>query len=332
MDISHYTPKSKEIIFHNLPISGDLYRYLTQEDVLVLLNRLPLAEYKHLKSVTFKTCAGADAYGLVFLKRIKGIVICDQSQRTSIRTNSAKRGRLDEFGALPHIKWPTVAIRRYLLYGTFLHELRHTQIISPAKKITRDKIPLEKLAEEYADHWRGELYKESFDHPDPVHNLPSDEEKKRLKEYWPSAMKYLQEGVRYYGREEYSPALSAYRQSVKFMEQYHGESTLVNRDVKKIQETIRSLEYRSSSISLSTTRNEQIYQQAITTLMETFGAKYIDKYQMFASHESTNLEIEGISFIIEIVPNAVVIYAGHRSSHDFSDQAIELIRRIREVV
>jgi len=273
-----YTKKSQEIIFHDCIFEADdLYRYLKKEDVLTLLNRLPLKEYEHLKSVTFKTCEGADAYGFVYHRRPTSIVICDQSARTSIRNATAKRGSLEEFGALNNRKWPTLALRRYLLYHTFLHELRHTQLLENGKKRTRDKMPLEKQADEYADHWRGELYQNYFKHPDPIHNLPSKTEKECLRKYWPTAMDFLQKGMRFKNRKDTRNALLNYEKAIKHIELYHGEFPIEYEDIKKLGSTVRRLRYRQFYINLGIASDDRIYKQVRELLIQSFDIKILEE-------------------------------------------------------
>jgi|GEM_PF-4884861 len=234
-----YSQKSQEIFFHYGRMGSDLYQYLHREDILVLLNRLPLKEYEHLRSVTFKTCKGGNAFGRVYSKRITGIIICDIASRISISHPKPTKDCLFEYGAIQSLKWPTIAVRRFMLYDVFLHELRHTQIIHPEKKETRYKIPKERLAHEYADYWRGELYQEKFDHPDPVHNLPSEEEKEKLQQYWPIAMKHLQEASKFYGKKEYCKALEAYQIKIEQMKLYHNGRTDSNYDEDKLEQQIK---------------------------------------------------------------------------------------------
>jgi hypothetical protein len=79
-------------------------------------------------------------------------------------------------GALRGRQWPKVAVRRYLLYNTFLHELGHLQIVDPSAKTDRRRFASESLAQEFANKWRRALWAEHFDNPDPIHNPPSREE------------------------------------------------------------------------------------------------------------------------------------------------------------
>jgi hypothetical protein len=90
---------------------------------------------------------------------------------------SRKRGHSPTtFGASRGRQWPRLAVRRYFLYNVFLHELGHLQIVDPSAQTVRRRFASESLAQEFANHWRRTLWAQHFDHPDPVHNPPGDEE------------------------------------------------------------------------------------------------------------------------------------------------------------
>jgi hypothetical protein len=63
-----------------------------------------------------------------------------------------------------------------LLYDTLLHEIGHLQIVNEAARSLRRRFADERLAQEFADEWRERLWAQVFDHPDPVHNPPSQDE------------------------------------------------------------------------------------------------------------------------------------------------------------
>jgi hypothetical protein len=92
----------------------------------------------------------------------------------------------EQFGAMPGRKWPTLAIRRFMLYNVFLHELGHLQLVNGEARSDRLKFAREKLAQEFAIEWRGRLWSEPFEHQDPVHNAPSIVELKALRQAAPT--------------------------------------------------------------------------------------------------------------------------------------------------
>ena len=69
-----------------------------------------------------------------------------------------------------------------MLYVVFLHELGHLQIIDKHAKTDRRRFAGETRAQDFADHWRRELWAQAFDHLDPVHGPPSSEETKALRD------------------------------------------------------------------------------------------------------------------------------------------------------
>jgi hypothetical protein len=63
-----------------------------------------------------------------------------------------------------------------MLYDVFLHELGHLQVVDSVATTERRKFAMETKAQEFAIGWCKRLWSEPFDHPDPVHNLPSEQE------------------------------------------------------------------------------------------------------------------------------------------------------------
>jgi hypothetical protein len=82
----------------------------------------------------------------------------------------------EQFGARRGRQWPALAIRRFMLYDVFLHELGHLQVVDRTATTMRRKYAMETKAEEFAISWYQRLWSQPFDHPDPVHNSPTDVE------------------------------------------------------------------------------------------------------------------------------------------------------------
>jgi hypothetical protein len=92
-------------------------------------------------------------------------------------TRALKNGHTpEEFGARRGRKWPGLAVRRFLLYGVFLHELGHLQVVDENSRSDRLKFAREKLAQEFALAWCRQLWSEPFDSLDPVHNRATVDE------------------------------------------------------------------------------------------------------------------------------------------------------------
>jgi tetratricopeptide (TPR) repeat protein len=69
-----------------------------------------------------------------------------------------------------------MAVRRFMLYDVFLHELGHLQVVDEKATSVRRKFAMETKAQQFAMYWCKRLWSEPFDHPDPVHNPPTKEE------------------------------------------------------------------------------------------------------------------------------------------------------------
>ncbi len=127
---------------------GPLRRhYLNEEDVRVLLSRLPAELWERLRAVHFNDQArGKRVSGYVNMGR-REIAICALPERVSMNTYVAIRKPTTyqpyrtpgQFGAARGRQWPELAVRRYQLYNTFLHELGHLQIIEPKARSVRRK-------------------------------------------------------------------------------------------------------------------------------------------------------------------------------------------------
>jgi hypothetical protein len=173
----------KPIRFTRKEPGGGRVHYLDSDDVLIVLHRLPDELWARLRAVHFNDKArGNRVLGYVTPAR-REIALCALPGSVSLGQaccNHRLSARL--FGTLPRGQWPKVAIRRYLLYNTLLHEIGHLQIVDPNAKEPRRLFADETRAQAFADMWRKRLWSRSFDHPDPVHNPPTQVELATLQE------------------------------------------------------------------------------------------------------------------------------------------------------
>ncbi|MCI0490262.1 MAG: hypothetical protein L0229_27030 [Blastocatellia bacterium] len=140
----------------------------------MLLSRLPEETWWRLRAVHFNDRGfGVRTLGYVTPSE-REIAICALPPRVSLTRFLAEGQTCEEFGAKRGAQWPHLAVRRFLLYDVFLHELGHMQIINERTRSDRLKFAREKYAQEFADKWRRQLWSKHFDHPDPVHNAPND--------------------------------------------------------------------------------------------------------------------------------------------------------------
>ena len=165
----------RRIKFSSSPAHELRRHYLGEDDVRVLLERLPRELWSRLRAVHFNDhgrgvrCLGYTSEGR------REIALCALPPQVSLSRFLIRRSpRL--FGAVRGRQWPELAVRRFLLYDVVLHELGHLQIVDEEGASDRRRFASETKAQEFADQWRKQLWNEIFDHPDPVHNRPTLEE------------------------------------------------------------------------------------------------------------------------------------------------------------
>ena len=155
---------------------ADRIHYVNEEDVRIVLSRLPSGLWHRLHAVHFNDGSrGARTLGYVNRGR-REIALCALPPRMSLTQALVKGQTPEQFGARRGQKWPALAIRRFILYDVFLHELGHLQLINENTRSIRLKFAREKLAQAFAEHWCNELWSQPFPHPDPVHNPPAAED------------------------------------------------------------------------------------------------------------------------------------------------------------
>ena len=163
--------KMRNIKFSTTIPGGDRLHYLTEEDVMVILSRLPDETWERLRAVHFNDRGCNSRLGYVNIGH-REITICALPPRMSLSAALVKGQSCEQFGAKRGEKWPSLAIRRFLLYDVLLHELGHLQVVNERTKSERLRFAREKYAQKFADRWRRELWSEHFNHSDPVHNAP----------------------------------------------------------------------------------------------------------------------------------------------------------------
>lgn len=151
---------------------ADRIHHVTEDDVRVVLSRLPLELWARLRGVHFNDRArGARVAGYV-TRGHREIALCALPPRMSLSAALVKGQAPEQFGATRGQKWPPLAIRRFMLYNVLLHEIGHLQLIEERRPSNRLKFAREKLAQAFAMRWCRKLWSEPFFHPDPVHHPP----------------------------------------------------------------------------------------------------------------------------------------------------------------
>lgn len=172
----------RPVLFSATAPRGDRVYHVGEDDVRVVLSRLPEEVCQRLRRVHFNDRSrGAKVLGYVNRGR-REIALCALPPRISL-TRFLTRGQSPaQFGARRGAQWPLLAIRRFLLYDVFLHELGHLQVIHEGASSNRRKFAAETRAQEFGMTWCRKLWAQPFDHPDPVHQPPTPLELARLED------------------------------------------------------------------------------------------------------------------------------------------------------
>ena len=167
---------------HHKP-GGDRRHYVTEDDVRIVLDRLPAAGWKRLKTVHFNDRWRGHCLGYVTRGR-DAISLCALPPRISFNATLTRRQSPAPFGAIRGCQWPPLAVRRLMLYQVLLHEVGHLQLVNARARSNRRRFADETLAQEFAEYWCRELWSQPFDHPDPVHNPASPRERQTVRDQW----------------------------------------------------------------------------------------------------------------------------------------------------
>ena len=202
----------RHIRFTQSPPLHDRRHFIDEEDVKVVLARLPAETYERLTAVRFSDRGGSRAAGYVTMGR-REINLCAQPPHISL--NGARDVHPEAFGAIRGSQWPTLAVRRYFLYRVFLHELGHLQLIHPHEHADRRRFAMEPYAHEFANAWRERLWSLPFDHPDPVHNPPSAIETETVVKGWVRSHAAYKRGLVAEDQKRYDDAIAAYTEAIE---------------------------------------------------------------------------------------------------------------------
>jgi cytochrome c-type biogenesis protein CcmH/NrfG len=173
-----------------------------------VLERLPASVWKRLKAIHFNDRSrGGRCYGYV-RRGLDEIALCALPPRVSPAGCLRRNQSPGTFGAIRGCQWPRLAVRRFMLYDVFLHELGHLQVVDIRAKSTRRRFAGETVAQDFADEWRRALWSRPFDHPDPVHNPPSDDERQSVRDHWAAANVDFKKGLTCKQSAQYAEAIS----------------------------------------------------------------------------------------------------------------------------
>jgi hypothetical protein len=156
----------------------DVVGYITHAELEIVKKRIP-GEFRTRLRDIFIWC---ESYGVRTLGYVTRAGRRDVNlsaflpYRVSLRQFLVKGQSALEFGTAARGQWTPWAVRRFLLYDVFLHEIGHLQLIDDKKSNTKRKYASETLAQKFADELRRKLWSSYFEHPDPVHNRPQPDE------------------------------------------------------------------------------------------------------------------------------------------------------------
>ncbi|MFC2088351.1 hypothetical protein ACFLSX_02030 [Calditrichota bacterium] len=171
----------REIKITVRPVKADRVYHISEEDVRIVLSRLPANTIQRVKAIYFNYESwGVRKLGYTNRGR-REIALCALPPRVSLTRFLVKGQTPEQFGAKQGAQWPLLAIRRFMLYDVLLHEIGHLQIIDDTAKGEMRKFAREPKSQEFAMYWCKKLWSQHYGHPNPVHNKPTREELKQLK-------------------------------------------------------------------------------------------------------------------------------------------------------
>lgn len=155
-----------------------LVRYISSKDIDIAIKRVPEEYRSRVREITtWHTSEGVRKLGYVTKRGRRDINLCTWlPPRVSLGRYLRKSQSAKEFGAPVRGQWTPWAVRRFMLYDVLLHELGHLQVVNAKSKSMRRKFADEKIAQDFAEEWKRKLFSTYFDHPDIIHNPPTDEE------------------------------------------------------------------------------------------------------------------------------------------------------------
>lgn len=108
----------RPLVFRCRPPRGDRRHFIAEADVRVLLGRLPGPLWARLKAVRFDDQArGRRRLGYVTPGRGE-INLCALPLRVSLAPSLRRSQSPSQFGAVRGCQWPTLAVRRFMLYDS----------------------------------------------------------------------------------------------------------------------------------------------------------------------------------------------------------------------
>lgn len=169
---------------------GDCIHYVDEPEVAVVISRLPRELTARVRAVHFShSSRGVRRLGST-TRGGHDIVLCALPPHVSLTRFLIPPETAAMYGAVHGMQWPPLAVRRFMLYDVLLHEIGHLQSVGDRPGSDRRAFARETRAQEFAEHWREELWSQPFAHDDPVHHPPSPEEVASLGQWGASEAAY----------------------------------------------------------------------------------------------------------------------------------------------
>jgi hypothetical protein len=121
----------RQLVFSYHQPRSDRRHFVSEDDGRVVLEHLPISLWERLKAVHFNDRAmGRRCLGYVRPRRDE-IALCALPPRVSLAACLRRSQSPDQFRVVRGCQWPLLAVRRFMLYDVFLHELGHMQRLGP---------------------------------------------------------------------------------------------------------------------------------------------------------------------------------------------------------
>lgn len=170
-------PRFCKLAFNERRPGCDRVHHVNLRDIAMVLMRLPEETWERLRGVYFNDQSrGGRILGYTSKRGRREISLCALPPRMSLTRFLTRGQTCEEFGARRGAQWPQVAIRRFLIYDVFLHEVGHLQVVDPRAGSARRKFADETRADGFSSYWRNRLWSEDVPSADPAHHPPSREE------------------------------------------------------------------------------------------------------------------------------------------------------------
>ncbi len=204
------------IDFVREPTDGHLRHFVEEADLRVVLSRLHASDWERLKRVVLRRQIGDDRrLGLATGPERTEVHLCALPHRLDLTPYLASDQEAESFGALAGRNWPASAVRRFMLYGVFLQELGHLQVLRPDAASSRHHYASAAHASAFARERREQLWSSPCGHADVAHRPASKEETRELRGGWVDAEEEFNAGQEFERGGDAHAAHAAYRRAVR---------------------------------------------------------------------------------------------------------------------